>query len=169
MKNILKIGLFILFLSILFIILRNDREINVNLQFKGNSFIENLKILQKKNGITTWTLNARKADFIEGEDKAELSDISMVIQKNDVVLHVDKGVYNLSNQSFSTDSVVNAEAKDFTIISDSIDYDISSGKIKTEGRVEFENKKFKIEGKGMKADASQKVDILDDVKATFYK
>lgn len=172
MRKILMIGLSILFFSffsILFLLFRNNREINGDLKIKGNSFIEGLKILHKKNGIDAWTLNAKRADFIEDENKAELSNISMVIQKNGIVLYADKGVYNLSEQSFTTDGIVQAEAKDYIITADSIDYEASSGKIKTDGRIRVEGKRFKVEGKGMRADAGQKVSISNDVKAIFYR
>lgn len=169
MKKILMVGLSILFFSMLFVMLRNGNEISRDLQIKGNSFIDGIKILNKKNGITVWTLSAKKADFTEGENKAELSDINVVMQKNGLVLYADKGVYNFSEESFTTGGVVKAEAKDYTITADSIEYEVSSGKIKTDGRIKFESKRFDIEGKGMKADAGQKVSILNDVKATFHK
>ncbi len=169
MKKVLMIGLSLSLLCMLFVVLRNGREISGDLKIKGDSFIEGLKILHQKNGIPVWTLSARKADFIEGEDKAELVDISVVIQKNDMVLHADKGVYDLSDQRFTTEGVVKAEAKDYTITADSIDYEASSGEIKTEGWIKVEGKKFIVEGKGMKADTEQKVSILNDVRATFYK
>jgi len=169
MKKVLLIGLSISLLCMLFVVLRNSREISGDLKIKGDSFIEGLKILHQKNGITVWTLNARKADFVEGEDKAELADISVVVQKNGMVLYADKGVYDLSAQSFTTDGAVRAEAKDYTITADSIDYEASSGEIKTDGWIKVEGKNFKVEGRGMKADAGQEVKILNDVKATFYK
>lgn len=158
-----------LLLGILFVILRSSREISGDLQIKGNSFIEGFRIFHKKNGIDVWTLSASRADFTESEKKAELSGITMTIQKNGFVLYADKGVYDLSGQRFTTDGSIKAETKDYTITADSIDYEISSGEIKTEGRIKVEGKKFEVEGRGMKADAGQKVSILSDVKATFYK
>jgi lipopolysaccharide assembly outer membrane protein LptD (OstA) len=93
----------------------------------------------------------------------------MMLQKNGVILHADKGIYNISDKSFTTDSVVEAASKDYKITADSIDYEVSSGEIQTGGRITVEGKGFKVEGKGMKADAEQKVSILNDVKATFHK
>lgn len=170
MKKVLLIGLSVLLFSSLFLMLRTGRENIGDFQIKkGNSFLEDIRILQKKNGVTVWTLTASKADFMEGENKAELNNINMVIQKNGLVLYADKGVYNLLEQSFTTEDIVRAEAKDYTITADSIDYEASSGEIKTDGRIKVEGKGFKVEGKGMKADAGQKVRILNDVKATFHK
>lgn len=169
MKKILMIGLVIVLFSLLIVMLRTGREMNGNLQIKGDSFIEGLRILQKKDGIAVWTLTAKKADLIEGGDKANLSDINMFIQKNGLLLHADKGLYNFSDQDFTTETVVKAEAKDYIITADSINYDASSENVKTGGWIKIEGKRFIIEGKGMKADSRQKVSILNNVKATFYK
>jgi lipopolysaccharide assembly outer membrane protein LptD (OstA) len=86
-----------------------------------------------------------------------------------VELHADKGIYNLSERSFTTDSVVQANAKDYKITADAVDYDVSTGKINTNGTIKIEGKGFKVEGKGMKSDTGQRVTILHDVTATFNK
>jgi LPS export ABC transporter protein LptC len=169
MKKILLIGLSFLLLAGIFLMTRSGKEMNGELQFIGGSFIEDMKIVQTKKGVTLWTLTANRANFLEGEDRAELKDISLTIPQNSVVLHADKGIYNLSERSFITDSIVKAEAKDYRITADSVDFDISSGDIRAEGRIHVEGKGFRIEGKGMSADGDQKVKIFDDVKATFEK
>ncbi|MEW6213667.1 MAG: LPS export ABC transporter periplasmic protein LptC, partial [Nitrospirota bacterium] len=91
------------------------------------------------------------------------------VEKNGLVLYADKGIYNLSNRNFTTEGEIRAKAKDYTITADSIDYEASSGEIKTEGRIKIEGKRFKVAGKGMKANSEQRVRVLKDVKATFYK
>lgn len=162
-------GLSILLFGTLFVMLRNGSEIDEDLRIKSSSFIDGLRILHKKNGINLWTLNAKRADFTEAEDKARLSDINLVIQKEGLVLYADKGIYDLAKQRFTTDGIVKADTKDYTITADSIDYEASSGEIKTGGRIKVEGKRFRVEGKGMKADAGQKVSVFNDVKATFNK
>ena len=169
MKKVLLIGLSVLFLGILFLMLGTGRETPGDFRIAGGSFIEDVRITQKKSGSTIWTLTASSAHFLGDENRAELQDISMELQKNGVVLHAAKGIYNLSDRSFTTDSIVKADAKNYTITADSVDYEISSGKIRTDGRITVEGKGFKVEGKGMKADSSQRVEILHDVKATFNK
>jgi lipopolysaccharide assembly outer membrane protein LptD (OstA) len=169
MKKVLMAGLCVLFFSGLFLMVRTGKEFSGDLKISGGSFIEGIKILQKKNGTTVWTLTATRAHFLEDENRAELSDISMMLQKNGVVLYADKGIYNLSERSFTTSSVVKADAKDYKITADSVDYDVSSGNIKTGGRIKVEGKGFKVEGKGMESDGDKKVKILNDVTATFNK
>jgi len=153
----------------LFFILRSEKEISKDFQIKGSSFFEGLKILQKKDSNVIWTLLAKRADFIEDEHIVKLSDITMTVQKNGVVFYADKGTYNLSNKNFTAEGPIRAKATDYTIIADSIAYDNSSGNFKTEGPIAVEAKRFKVDGKGMKIDSEQKVRILNDVKATFYK
>lgn len=169
MKTVLLIGLSVLFFGILFLMLGTGKDMNGDFKISMGSFIEDITITQKKNGLPVWTLSAGKANFSEDESQAQLSNVNIVLPENGVVLYADRGVYNLSDRSFTTDSVVKAEAKDYTITTDSLNYDISSGKIKTDGRIVVEGKGFRVEGMGMKSDSAQEVKILRDVKATFNR
>jgi lipopolysaccharide assembly outer membrane protein LptD (OstA) len=169
MKRGLMIGLSVLLFVALFMVLKSGRENGGDIQLKGGSFIENLTIIQKKNGQPLWTLTASKADFKENEDKAELSDINLVLEKDHITLQADNGLYNLSERSFTTDSAVKARSQDYRVTADSIDYEVASGMIQTKGRIQLETKGFRVEGEGMKSEADHKVSILNDVKATFHK
>jgi LPS export ABC transporter protein LptC len=168
MKKVLMIGLSVLLFGSFVLMLRTGREMNGDLQISGGSSIEGIKILQKKNGATVWTLTADKADFIEGDNKAELSNVRMIIPKNSLVLHANKGIYDLSDKSFKTECVVKADTKDYNIVADSMDYDVSSGRIKTGGLVKLESKRLTVEGKGMDADQGE-VKVFNNVTATFNK
>lgn len=169
MKKGFMAGLSIFLFSLLFIMIRDGGDISKKFRLQGNSFIEGIKIIQKKNGEILWTLHARRADFLESEDNAELSDMSMVLQKNDVILYTDRGIYNISGKSFTTNHAVKAQAKDFLITADSLDYDVATGRIETRGRVELDSENIKIKGTGMKTTTGQTIKLFDDVKATFYK
>ncbi|MDQ7786506.1 MAG: LPS export ABC transporter periplasmic protein LptC [Thermodesulfovibrionales bacterium] len=169
MRKFLLIGLSVLFFSSLFFMLRSGKEMVGDIRTRTDSFLEDIRIVQKKDGVTTWTLTASKADFREGEQRAELSDIELRIEKNGMILHADRGVYDLSSQSFSTDETVKVSGKDIRVSADSLDYDVASGKIRTDGKIRVEGKGFSIEGTGMQADSEQKVNVLNDVKATFHK
>ncbi len=169
MKKIWLISFSIVLLLSFFVMLKIPKEDDKNFIIKGKSFLEDIRIIHKENGMPSWILTAKKAEFVEDNNKAELEDIRLSLPKNQVILFADKGVYNFSEQNFSTNGVVKAESKDYKITADSIDYEISSGTIKTEGRVILETKSFSIEGIGMKTDGREKVNILNDVKATFNK
>ena len=167
MKKFLMISLCLFFACTLFIMLRGERESSINIKVKSNSFIEGIKILWGKDGNTVWTLTAKRADIRENENMAELSDITVAVQKNGMILHSDKGTYNLLTHDFTVNSEIQADTKDYKIITSLINYDASTGEIKTDEKVTAEGKRFKVEGKGMTLDSEQRVRIHNDVKATF--
>jgi hypothetical protein len=168
MKKGFIIGLSIVLTFLFFLIIRDRGDIDKNFQLRGNSFMEGIQIIQKEKGESLWTVYAKRADFL-GEDKAELTDMSMVMPKNDIVLYTGKGVYSLSDKRFTTDCAVKAHAKDFLITAESIDYDVSTGNIESDGRVELDSENIRIEGKGLKTATGRTITIYDDVKATFYQ
>ena len=169
MKKFLMVVLCLIFAGTLFVMLMNDRENIEKIKIKKTSFIEGLEILYRKNGKAIWKLNARQADFTDDENMVELSNLTVTVQENGMTFYADTGRYDLLSRNFIINSDIQAEAKDYRIITSSIDYDASTGNAKTDERIIVEGKKFKVEGKGMTLDSEQKVRIRSDVKATFYK
>ncbi len=162
------IGLSVLLVGSIFLMLRTGREPEGELRIQGGSFIEGIRILQKKGGKAVWDLTAKRADF-ETEDRAKLTDVSLSLRNSDVVLVADNGVYDLSKKRFVTDSAVKANGKDYTITADTVDFAVSSGNVETAGKVKMESKGFDVEGRGMKAENERKVTIYNDVTAIFQK
>lgn len=156
------------FLVALLLFLRNNREIEKDLLFRGNSFIEGVKIVHKKGDNQRWTLIAKRADIIEDEDKAELTDIVITIDDKGMTIHAENGLYDFLSRDLTLNRRIKAVTKDYTIIADSVEWNQSSGEIKTTGNVKVESKRFNVAGKEMEANSEQKVRILKDVKATFY-
>ena len=169
MKKSVLAGLICMLLFGIFFMLKTGKESDVDLRVTGNSFLEDIKILQKKKGETRWILTAKKANFLEGEDKAALQTVGLAVSGNNLMLYADKGTYDFSKKSFSADTVVEARGENYCITADSLDFDVSSSGVQTEGRVNLEGKGFAVEGKGMQAGKEQKVKILEDVKAIFQK
>lgn len=167
-KGVLACLIFVLLFAIFFM-LKTGRESYVDLRVTGNSFLEDIKILQKKKGETRWILTAEKADFFEGDNKAVLQTVGLAVPENNLMLYADKGTYDFSKKSFTADTVVEARGENYRITADSLDLDVSSSGIQTEGRVNLEGKGFSVEGKGMQAGKEQKVRIFKDVKAIFQK
>jgi LPS export ABC transporter protein LptC len=167
-KGVLACLIFVLLFSIFFM-LKTGRESYVDLRVTGNSFLEDIKILQKKKGETRWILTAEKADFLEGDNKAVLQTVGLAVPENNLMLYADKGTYDFSKKSFTADTVVEARGENYRITADSLDLDVSLSGIQTEGRVNLEGKGFSVEGKGMQAGKEQKVRIFKDVKAIFQK
>ncbi len=167
MKKGVLAALVCLLLTGIFFLMKSSKEAEVDLRVTGSSFLEDISILQKKNGVTMWTLTANKADFLEGENRAELHAIRIAVPDNNLTLYADRGTYNFSGNTFATDALVEAHGEDYRITADSLDLDVFSSGIQTEGRVRLEGKGFYLEGEGMQAGKEQKVRIFRDVKAIF--
>ena len=169
MKKLMMIGISLFFAFIFFLLLWSEKGTNVTLKIKENSFIEGIRIVYGKDGDMVWTLTAKKADFTQDENIVELTDVAVLVKKNGMSVYTDKAKYDLLTQNFITEGEIRANGKDYTITTASIDYEASSGKLKTENPIKVEGKRFTVEGKGMTLDSNQRVRILNNVKATFYK
>lgn len=168
MRKVVWIGLSVLLVGSIFLMLRTGREPEGELRIQSGSFIEGIRILQKKSGTAVWDLTASRADF-ESEDRAKLTNVNIALRNSDVVLFADKGVYDLSKKTFVTDSAVRADGKDYKITADTVDFAVSSGNVETNGRIKMEGKGFEVQGRGMKAETERKVKIYNDVTAIFQK
>lgn len=169
MKKKALLVLSLLSLVALFLLLGNNKGLDKALLLKGGSFIEGLKIIHKKNGISMWTLNASRADIIEGSDRVKLNDIVLTVENKDMTIYSPEGFYNTESRDLILNGKIKAVSKGYTIITESVEWNQSKGEIKTKEAVKIESKKFNVEGVGMEADSEQKVRILKNVKATFYR
>ncbi|MFZ3122838.1 MAG: LPS export ABC transporter periplasmic protein LptC [Thermodesulfovibrionales bacterium] len=166
-KSLLVLSL--LSLLALFLLLGNNRELEKDLLLKGGSFLEGLKIVHKKNGTSMWTLNASRADIIEGSDRVKLNDVVLRVENKEMTIYSPEGFYNMESRDLTLNGKIRAVSKGYTIITESVEWNQSKGEIKTKEAVKIESKKFNVEGVGMEADSEQKVRILKNVKATFYR
>lgn len=152
-----------------FVMLRAGRESPGNPQTSMSSFLEDVTIVQSRDGTAVWTLTARRADVLEEENVARLHSIAFTLPENHLTLTADEGAYDFSTQSFSTASIVEGRGDSFRITADSLDVDVSSGMIRTPGPVRLDGKAFSLEGRGMEAGRGETVRILGDVRATFER
>jgi LPS export ABC transporter protein LptC len=168
MRRILFFLLSLLLFSFFFLILKSEKASEPNIELTGASFIEGLKIINRKNGDNHWILTARRADITENGSKAFLTDIEMSIIGKGISLRADKGLYDLNSKRLTVNGKVIATSDSYSIITDQVELDSNSHRLKSSGNVKIEGQKFSLEGSGMRIDETEsKVQILNDVKATF--
>lgn len=162
-----------LFLSLcffVFLIVKSERGVRLDLQARGDSFIEGVKIVHKKNGIADWVLTARRADIVKGGDEAVLQDLRLTMQDKALTINAGQGVYNLINKNIDIIGKITAEGRHFTMSTADISFDNDADVMKTNAPVRIEGEKYVLQGKGLQADTGeQKMRILKDVTATFYR
>jgi len=168
MKRSLFLVLSLIIFSFFIFMVKSEKVNTLDIQLKGESFIEGLKMFHKINGKADWLLTAKRADISKNSDKAYLTNIEMTLKTKGMTIYADKGLYDLTNKNITIDGKVVAKNDSYSIFTENVKLDSSTGTLKTEGDVKIEGKKFSLQGKGMTIDNNEKkVKVLKDVKATF--
>ena len=166
-KSLLVLASFLLF-SVFFFMVEGEKASKLDIHLKGASFLEGLKIIQRKNGVQNWILTAKRADISKDGNEANLTDIEMEVKNKGITIFAQKGLYNLNTKKISIEGPITAKGNTYSITTEQIEVDSDAGLLTTGKDVHIEGKKFTLQGKGMEINNNeQKVRIMKDVKATF--
>lgn len=154
--------------SLFFLIVRADKETLPTVAQNSESYIEGLRIVQKKNGKTDWIVTAKRADIIGNGDKADLFDVEVRVEDKGITVSAEKGLYDMTGKKLEIKGPVTARDSAYTITSRDVEFDNATGVLKTDKDVRMEGKKFTLTGTGLLADnKEQKIRILGNVTATY--
>lgn len=168
MKNFIFFPLAALFFILFVLLLKSEDKRDFQVHFQGASFIEGMKIINKRNGHESWVLTAKRADIDEHHNTAHLEDMEMTIKEKGLLLHAESGIYDLTDKTLTITSTVTADNKSYSLITDNVTLNSSTHNIASAGNVKINGKTFTIEGTGMEiTNRKQNVRILKDVTATF--
>jgi LPS export ABC transporter protein LptC len=135
---------------------------------RGNSYIEGLKIVNKKEGTDAWTVTARRADFTRDESVAQMESVAIDIRKEGVVLSADNGTYHMQTRDLRLENNIKIQIKGSVVTTDKLSWNPSRGMLFTKGVVRMEGNRFRIEGEGLTATQDNKIKLTRNVKATFF-
>ena len=144
---------------------KNDMRV---LSVRAHSFIEGLKIVDKKNGADTWMISAKRADFTEDERFAKMDSVTITIVKEGIIVHAPKGSYDFLSKILWLEDEVTMDYKDSVLTAGGISMDLHNRRLTSDGAVCMKGKKFRIEGEGLSANDEQKVSLLRNVRANFF-
>ncbi len=165
MLLILSIMLF----SLIFFLFQGEKDGKPAALLRGASYIEGLRIVHRQNGSRDWVLTAKRADFDQKGESAFLSGMEMKIEKKDITVTADNGVYDMQTRRLTVAGQTVAKGNSYSIMSRGVEVDGVSGGLKANGEVKIEARKFSVQGEGLEADNNgQTVRIRKDVKAIFY-
>lgn len=168
-KSLLVLASFLLF-SLLFYMVGGEKDSKLDIHLKGESFLEGLKIIQKKNGVQDWILTAKRADISKDGNEANLTGIEMEVKNKGITIFAEKGLYNMNTKKISVEGPITAKNNTYSITTEQVEIDSDAGLLTTGKDIRIEGKKFILLGKGMEVNNNeQKVRIMKDVKATFNK
>jgi len=132
------------------------------------SYIEGLRIVNKRNGMDSWVITAKRADFTGDGMEARMSSVTIDIIKDGVVVNADRGTYNMNTKGLSLNSNIRILIRDSVISAERLSWDPASRILTSDNKVRMNGKRFKIEGEGLVATEDQKVKLTKDVRAIFF-
>ncbi len=154
---------------IFFVVFQAERDYRRGFSInKGNSYMEGIRIVNKKNGVDAWTISARRADFTKDETVAQLNSVTIDIKKEGAVLDAASGQYNINTRELRLEKDIAIRQKDSTISTESLSWNPADGTLSSDGLVIMKGNKFRIEGEGLKATEDKKIKLMRNVKATFF-
>lgn len=166
MKRWIPAIAFLICLSFFFIFFERERGYDIGFKISENSFMDDVKIIQNREGTTKLTLSAEKAIFVTDND-IKLDKLTMTFPERDLTLTAKGGIYNLKKRDLKIDGDINAYTKDYQIIADTILWDSSKNGIISDKKIKIVGKKFIAEGDSLEATADNAT-LRRNVKAVFY-
>lgn len=166
--NMKKGFIIVFFIFLLWLVLYADYEKDyaVKVRISESSFMDNVSITQRKNGIAKLFLNAEKAVFTS-EDEVQLNGLKMTFPEKDLTLSSSSGLYNLKTKDLKINGDIKAYTKDFEIFADNLLWDSSRNEITSNKRIRIVGKNFSAEGDFLEA-ISDKATLRENVRAIFY-
>lgn len=154
---------------VFFVVFFGDRDYRKDLSItKGNSYIEGLRIVNRKDASELWVITARKADLSRDETTAQMESVAIDIKKEGAVLNAESGFYNMNTRDLRLENNVILRVRGSVISANTLLWNSASGTLSSDDRVEMQGDKFKIEGEGLATTEDNKVRLMRNVKATFF-
>lgn len=165
MKKIL-FGLASLFLfAVLALYMNQDRDIKAGLDLGASSSMDDIRITQKKSGVVSWILDAKKAVFVSETD-VKLAGLRIEFPEKELTLTSDGGLYDIENRDLKIDGNISASTKNYDILASTLSWDSSKNEVVSDRKVRIVGKKFTVEGDNLAA-CGNKAKLSRNVRAVF--
>lgn len=154
-------------LAILTLYFFQEGEVKGRLKLGDNSYMEDVSIVQKKGGATSFTLNAQKAVFVTAQD-VQLTALKIFFPAKDLVLTSESGLYNTESKDLKIEGNIKAATKDYDILTKKLRWDANKNEIFSDNKVTIvgKSKSFYVEGEDLTATADTAT-LHKNVKAVF--
>lgn len=154
-------------LAILMLYFFQDSDMKSRVRLGDNSYMEDVSIIQKKGGGTSFVVNARKAVFVTASD-VELTALNIIIPEKQLTLTSDSGHYNTDSRDVKIEGNIKAVTDDYDIVTKTLRWDAAKNELFSDDKVTIVGKKksFYVEGDQLTA-TSGTATLHKNVKAVF--
>ena len=165
MKKIVFVAASVFLFYVLAIYFNQEKDLKVRVGIGNNSYMDDVTIAQKKEGVVSWIINAKKALFLT-ETAIRLNDMKIVFPEKELTLTSEGGLYDVKGRTLKIDGNIKASTKDYDIIARSLFWDSSTNEITSDSGVQIKGKRFSVEGDRLTA-TSDKAKLTNNVRAVF--
>lgn len=166
MKKLLFLVAFICFFAALAIYSNREGDVKTRVSLSGNSYMDNVSITQKKDGMVKWLLSSQKAIFLNDND-VKLVALKITFPEKELTLTSDSGLYDIEKRNLKIESNIKASTKDYDIVASTLFWDASRNELLSDQKVRIIGKRFHVEGDNLTA-TTDAAKLNTNVKATFY-
>jgi LPS export ABC transporter protein LptC len=133
--------------------------------------MDSLHLKHREKNNVKWELTSEKAILPVEKKEIHLQSLSLKINQSPAIyLTSGSGIYEIERGDVTLHNAVELKVKDSMFLTDTIKWHSRDEAIRTDDDVKFTGGNFLITGSGLAAKVKQqKVRILKDVKATFYR
>lgn len=127
--------------------------------------MDDIKITHRKEGLTKWTVDAKKAVFKDA-NAVTLEDLKITFPEKELVLTSDAGVYNPADQSLKIEGSIKAMTNNYVINASTLSWDPEKNELSSDNKIQIVGKEFFIEGDELSA-STDKARLNNNIKAIF--
>lgn len=127
--------------------------------------MEDVSIVQKKGGVTSFVVNAKKAIFMTASD-VQLTALNMFFPEKAMTVTSDSGLYNTESKDLKIEGNIKATTKDYDILTKKLHWDAAKGQLFSDDKVTIVGKRFYVEGDDLSA-TNDAATLHKNVKAVF--
>ncbi len=161
------VSLIMIFLFVILYCLFKDDNINEFIQYNDKSYMENVKIIHKRENITKWTAHIKNIFFQKNDNDAKIEDILLNFPEKNIVLSAEKGNIDFNKNIINLKDKVTSFHEKFKIITDNIYWDISQDNLTSESEVLITSKRFRIRADEINTFNDVEISLLGNVRAVF--
>ncbi|MEW5746162.1 MAG: LPS export ABC transporter periplasmic protein LptC [Nitrospirota bacterium] len=166
MKKTVFLVVAVLFFVVLALFSEREGALKTKVKLGDNSYMDEVTIVQKKDGATKWTLSSKKAVFVTDNEVA-LAQVNITFPEKELTLTSDNGTYHIEQRDLKIEKNIKAAGKNYDIVAETLFWDASRNELFSDDTVHIVGKKFHVEGDSMVA-TTDKATLNSNVKAIFY-
>src|SRR5208283_4866137 len=102
MKRILFLFVFICFFVVIALLFDREGDFKPKVNLTENSYMDDVSIVQRKQGVIKWSLGSKKAIFLD-ENDVKLVGLNITFPEKGLTLKSDGGMYNIGKRDLKID------------------------------------------------------------------